>query len=362
MGNAAGLSAPPDRARPAGRYDINRAHRPCEVALQQRAVEVLDCWEAKLSETQPYDEIYVDQYYRYADPNGRRWMSGDRSASGLSGGGYEYEWQGITRVWRCPIETMERWDKEGKVFYTRNGIARRKRYLDESQGLPVQDVITDIEPLRSWHEERLGYPTQKPVALLERIIVASSNPGDVVLDPFCGCGTTIDAAAQHLSRAWIGIDVTHLAIGLIKVRLRDTYGDVVPYAVVGEPTTAEDAAELAESNKYQFQAWALGLVGARPAGGVKKGADKGIDGRLYFHDGSQSTRQIIFSVKGGKLKATDVRDLRGVIDREKADIGVLLSFEPPTQLMRTEAASAGFYVRRLGGSTRGCNCLPSPNC
>jgi hypothetical protein len=145
---------------------------------------------------QPYDDGYIEQYYRYKDPDGRRWMSDNLSASGLSGGGYDYEWKGITRVWRCPRSTMERLDAEGKIFYTRNGIARRKRYLDEAKGIPAQDLWTDIQALRSWHDERLGYPTQKPVALLERIIRASSNPGDVVLDPFCGCGTTIHAAQK----------------------------------------------------------------------------------------------------------------------------------------------------------------------
>ena len=144
--------------------------------------------------------------------------------------------------------------------------------------------------------------------------------------------------------------MTYLAIGSIKTRLRDSFGDIARYAVLGEPTTAEDAAELATSDKYQFQWWALGLVGARPVD-QKKGADKGIDGRLYFHDGGD-TRQIIFSVKAGHLKATDIRDLRGVIEREEAEIGVLLSFEVPTKLMRTEAASAGFYTSPWGNHPR----------
>jgi hypothetical protein len=192
----------------------------------------------------------------------------------------------------------------------------------------------------------LGYPTQKPEALLERIILASSNEGDMVLDPFCGCGTTI-AAAQKLGRRWIGIDVTHLAIGLIKTRLRDAYGDEVKYDVVGEPTTIEGARELAETDPYQFQWWALGLVGARPTN-QKKGADKGIDGRLYFHDGTDTTRQVVISVKAGKLHATHVRDLGHVRTREDAEIGVLLSFDSPTKPMRAEAASAGFYESRWG--------------
>ncbi len=300
---------------------------------------------------QPYDEGYVEQYYRYADKDGRRWMSGDISASGLSGGGYEYEWKGVVRVWRVPRSTMERLDKEGRIFYTRNGIPRFKRYLDESEGLPIQDVWTDIEALRSWHQERLQYPTQKPEALLERIIQASSNEGDVVLDPFCGCGTTI-AAAQKLNRRWIGIDITHLAITLIRYRLQSAFGEEIgrTYHVMGEPVCLTDAQELAKSDPYQFQYWALGLVGARPAE-MKKGADKGIDGRILFHDEGEGgqTKQIDISVKAGHTGVAHLRDLLGVLDREKAQIGVLICLEEPTSAMRVEAAASGFYNSPWGG-------------
>lgn len=297
---------------------------------------------------QPYEQGYVEQYYRYKDENGRSFMSDNLSASGLSGGGYDYEWHGVRRVWRCPIETMKRLDDEGKIFYTKNGIPRLKRYLDEAKGLPAQDVWTDIEALRSWHQERLHYPTQKPEALLERIVAASSKPGDVVLDPFCGCGTAV-AAAQKLGRRWIGIDITHLAINLIKHRLVNTFGVDVKYQVIGEPVDQQGAASLAASDPYQFQWWALGLVGARPAE-QKKGADKGIDGRLYFHDESTggTTKQIIFSVKAGKASAPHLRDLLGVLDREKAQIGVLISLQEPTREMRKEAASAGYYPSPWG--------------
>jgi DNA modification methylase len=290
---------------------------------------------------QAYEPDYVEQYYRYSDEAGRRFMSADLGAAGLTGGGYDYEWKGVRRVWRLPETSMAKYDASGRIFYTKNGIPRLKRYLDESKGLPTQDVWNDIEALRSWHRERLGYPTQKPVALLERIITASTTEGDTVLDPFCGCGTTI-AAAQALGRRWIGIDVTHLAISLIKSRLRDTYGEAVSFHVVGEPTTVDGAKELAASDPYQFQFWALGLVGARPVE-QKKGADKGIDGRLYFNEGTGDTRQIIISVKAGHLTPAYIRDLRGVIDREGSQIGVLISFETPTQPMRSEAAGGGFY-------------------
>jgi hypothetical protein len=199
--------------------------------------------------------------------------------------------------------------------------------------------------LNNRSKEVLGYPTQKPEALLERIIAASSNHGDVVLDPFCGCGTTI-AAAQTLGRRWIGIDITHLAIGLIRHRLMTAHGPeiVKTFDVIGEPTSLPDAEELARTDPFQFQAWALGLVGARTTAQVKKGADRGIDGRLFFHDeAGGKTKQVVFSIKAGHISARDVRDLRAVVEREKADIGALISFEEPTRPMRVEAADAGTY-------------------
>jgi len=202
---------------------------------------------------------------------------------------------------------------------------------------------TDIQPVVSWSKEGLGYPTQKPEALLERIIKASSNEGDVVLDPFCGCGTAV-AAAQKLGRRWMGIDITHLAITLIKHRLRDAFGEQASYQVIGEPVTLPDAQRLAQDDPYQFQWWALGLVGARPIE-QKKGSDKGIDGRLYFHDEAEGgkTKQVVLSVKAGHTDVSHVRDLRGVVEREEADIGVLIAMQEPTSHMRTETAGAGFY-------------------
>jgi hypothetical protein len=196
--------------------------------------------------------------------------------------------------------------------------------------------------------ERLGYPTQKPEGLLERIVKASSNEGDLVLDPFCGCGTTVQVA-QRFNRRWIGIDITHLAIGLIKKRLDDGFPNQNPpirstYEVIGEPTDYQGAAALANEDKYQFQWWALGQVGARPTE-QKKGADRGIDGRLYFHDDeSGKSKQIIFSVKAGGVTVSQVRDLRGVLEREKAEIGVFICFEPPTRPMKHEASEAGLYT------------------
>ena len=191
-------------------------------------------------------------------------------------------------------------------------------------------------------------PLRSPIALLERIIRGSSDRGATVLDPFCGCGTAT-AAAQKLGRRWIGIDITHLAIALVRYRLRDSFGKDCQYDVIGEPVSLPDARALAKQDPYQFQWWALGLLGARPAE-EKKGADRGIDGRIYFHDEGRGgkTKQIIFSVKAGRVTVSHIRDLVGVIQREKAQIGVFLSLNPPTGPMRREAASAGFYKSHWG--------------
>jgi len=248
---------------------------------------------------------------------------------------------------------MEEMEAEGRLVYSKSGMVYQKRYLDESKGVSIQDVWTDIPMLRGIHQdgERLGYPTQKPETLLERILKASSNEGDVVLDPFCGCGTTVQVA-QKLNRRWIGIDITHLAIGLIKTRLDNAFDPEVrkTYEVIGEPTDVRGAEQLAAENKYQFQYWALGLCGARPTEAIKKGADRGIDGRLYFHDDrSGDSKQIIFSVKGGQnVGVSEVRDLIGVLQREKAEIGVYISFAEPTKPMQKEAAEAGFYTSADG--------------
>ena len=247
------------------------------------------------------------------------------------------------------MEKMKQFDKQGRLYFPKNedGRIQLKRYLDEMPGNPLANLWDDIPPIAAQSAERLGYPTQKPVALLERIISFSSNSGDVVLDPFCGCGTTIDAA-EKLGRKWIGIDVTQLATSLIKSRLRDTYGSKLEIITVGEPTTPNEAAQLAEDDKYQFQWWALGLVGARPVE-QKKGADHGIDGKILFRDDMNVAKpeQIIIQVKGGKTGVKDVRDLRGVLDREKAVIGVLISLQESTGPMETEAASAGFYEHKM---------------
>jgi DNA modification methylase len=292
-----------------------------------------------------YDEDYIRSHYsNIEEESGRHYTLSDCTNPNRNRPNLTYDWKGVTKVWRWTKERMQRAHDEGRLVYTKSGAPRYKRYLDEMMGTVVTTVWDDIPFINSQAQERLGYPTQKPEALLERILKASSNEGDLVLDPFCGCGTTVQVA-QRLNRRWIGIDITHLAIGLIKKRLSDAFGPEIKttYEVVGEPTDYEGAAALAAEDKYQFQWWALGQVGARPAE-QKKGADRGIDGRLYFHDDdSGQSKQIIFSVKAGGVSVPQVRDLVGVLTREKAEIGVFLSFDEPTKPMLREAAEAGLY-------------------
>jgi hypothetical protein len=224
-------------------------------------------------------------------------------------------------------------------------VPRYKRYLDEMEGTSVTDIWTDIEHLHGSQHEFLGYPTQKPEALLERIISASSNEGDLVLDHFCGCGTTV-AVAERLHRRWIGIDITHLAIGLMRHRLQSAFGpDLNKYEVIGEPQDLASARALFQEDAYQFQFWALSLVEARPAGDQqKKGADKGIDGwQFFFDDDSGSPKRIVISVKGGHVTPGQVRDLIGVVESNQAEMGVFLTLQPPTRPMLDAAAGAGTY-------------------
>ena len=197
-------------------------------------------------------------------------------------------------------------------------------------------------------KERLGFPTQKPLALLERIISSSSNEGDVVLDPFCGCGTTIHAA-QKLGRQWIGIDITHLAISVIEKRLKDAFAGIA-FEVHGTPKDVGGARTLANQDKYQFQWWAVSLVDAVPYGGKKKGADSGIDGYIYFKPDGKATEKAVVSVKGGEnVGVAMIRDLAHVVEREQAKIGIFITLAEPTEPMKTEAIKAGFYESPFHG-------------
>lgn len=318
---------------------------------------------------QPYEAGYVESRYVRKDSIGSFQdvsVTGAGTRTGASGA----PWRGMNptdkgRHWAIPdaaggsiagfadmspqakldaLDAMDAlyWPKsrQGKISLPR--IKQRP-----GKGNPVQDCITDIAALNSQAQERLHYPTQKPVALMERIIAASSREGDTILDPFCGCGTTIHAA-QKLGRKWIGIDITHLAIGLIQRRLKDAFGPDIPYQVHGVPRDLEGAKALAAQEKYDFQHWAVSLVDGVSYRSKKKGADGGIDGIFYFKADPKTTERAIISVKGGGVGVKDIRELISVVDRERAKIGVYICLENPTGPMVKEAAGAGFYVCPLG--------------
>jgi DNA modification methylase len=293
-----------------------------------------------------YSEAYIATKYRYTDERGRLYRLDNLTAPGAGSRGHpKYEFMGVTRFWRYSKQKMEHLLADGRIVQTRPGtVPQYKRYLDEMPGIAAGDFWHDVSPINAMAQERLGYPTQKPEALLERIIKASSNEGDVVLDPFCGCGTAI-AVAEKLKRRWIGIDVTYLAINLVQRRLRDHFHDELsPYEIIGAPTDVQGAEALKEISPHQFEWWAVDLVNARPAKDHKKGADTGIDGYInFFDDKSGQAKQVIVQVKSGYIGVNHVRDLKGVLDREKAPIGVLITLREPTKPMLTEAAATGFY-------------------
>lgn len=282
----------------------------------------------------------------YKHTDGKLYRKGDCRAP--SGRGPRYEWNGHVQNWRFTEALAKQLEAEGKIVYSKSGMPRVLRPVDTERGSPLQDVWTDIEAPNSGSGEALGYPTQKPLALLERIVSASSNPGDVMLDPFCSCGTAI-AAAQKLERRWIGIDVTHLSIALMKYRLEAMFPGI-ELEVRGEPQDVESARHLAQDDRYQFQWWALSLIRAKPLGAKgggktgKKGSDKGIDGVINFIDDRGSKpKRILVQVKSGKVKSGDMRDLRGTVEREGAAMGLFITLEESSRDMRIEAVSASFY-------------------
>ncbi|MCC5987577.1 MAG: restriction endonuclease [Pararhodobacter sp.] len=300
----------------------------------------------------PYAPLSGDNIakkYTYVEPDGRRFTTRDLRNPGIRPN-LHYEYKGYKphpNGWSISRELMEKYDAEGRLYFPKNkeGRIRLKLYLDESKGRAIHTLWDDIHPINSQAQERLGYPTQKPVALLERIIVASSNEGDVVLDPFCGCGTTVHAA-EKLGRQWIGIDVTHLAIGLIEKRLRDAF-EGVQFTTHGVPQDLAGARDLARRGRddknyyFEFEKWALSLLNAHPGNLSKKGADRGIDGNIYF---GKTSRAIVSVKAGDNVGVSMIRDLRGVIERERADIGIFLTLAEPTKPMVAEAAAAGQFA------------------
>ena len=267
----------------------------------------------------------------------------------------KYEYKGYApppNGWMISREKMEQWDREGRIYFPKDksGRLRRKSYADELRGMPIQNLWLDIPEINSQAQERLGYPTQKPVALLERIVAASSNPGDLVLDPFCGCGTTVHAA-EKLGRRWIGIDVTHLAISLIERRLREAFPGI-SFETVGVPRDFDAASDLADRDKHEFEKWAIALIpDAQPFRGGRKGADTGIDGVVYLRTGKGQTDKAIIEVKGGGVSVDQIHKLKSVIEREKALVGLFITLKEPTKPMIAEAASAGFAEIDMGTGT-----------
>jgi len=301
---------------------------------------------------QPHDPDYVAGDYRYQEPDGRVYRLSD-IASPNPRPNLMYEWKGHqppAKGWRFSRETMAKLDAEGRIWYPDDKAKRPKvkRYLDTMKGTRLGTVWTDLPNVHPWSNERLGYPTQKPLGLLERVIAASTNAGDIVLDPFCGCGTAL-IAAQKLDRRWIGIDVTHLSIAVMRARLRDAFPALGEVKVIGQPTEVEGARMLAQQSldgRYEFQYWALSLVDAQPVE-KKKGADSGIDGRITFTDAGGQVRLVLVSVKSGAANVAHVRDLIGTMQREGAPLGLFLTLEEPSKPMLVEAASAGTFHSEL---------------
>jgi len=303
--------------------------------------------------TQPfaeYSEEYLEKFYRHRDPDGRRYMLDNLAAPGAGSRGHpQYEFMGVTRYWRYNKDKMERLLAEGRIVQTKPGaVPRYKRYLDEMPGVAIGDVWTDISPLQAHARERLGYQTQKPEALLRRIIKANSNEGDVVLDPFCGCGTAINVA-EELGRKWIGIDIAYVAILLVKRRLKKSFEpELAPFVVEGTPKTLQDARTMAESGphgRYQFQWWVLDQLGARGVNERKKGADRGVDGMiLFFDDDTEIPKKILIQVKSGHVGRGDIAKLRGDMEAQGATLGAFVTLQPWTAPMEKEALAAGFYT------------------
>lgn len=294
-----------------------------------------------------FEAGYADARYTNVDPDGRRWMSDNLTGAGVRNGSSGMPWRGFDptakgRHWITGTDKLDEMDAAGEIHWTRTGSPRRKKYF-EPTGRPIQDVWTDIAPLNSQAKERMGYPTQKPVALLDRIIQASTNKGDVVFDPFCGCGTTVYSAVKN-GRDWIGCDIAILAVKLIRETLTETYRLVEGhhYVVDGIPTSVEGAQELFSKDPSTFQNWFVERVGGFPM--QRKSADRGIDGRIYFET-RDGLREMMLQVKGGKhVRPTDVRDLRGVLEREPtAEMAGFLSTASPTKAMLSEAAEAGTF-------------------
>lgn len=297
-----------------------------------------------------YSDDYLEKMYRYFEPDtGRRYrLISMIGPGGAAKGNPIYEVMGVTRYWRYSKAKMEELIAAGMVVQTKPGtVPQRKQYLDEGKGVAVQSLWTDIGNLQASSTERLPYATQKPVALLERVITTSSDPGDLVLDPFCGCGTAVDAA-ERLDRRWAGIDVSFLAVDLIAKRMRDTHPDA-EFEMFGTPRDIEGASALFARNEFEFERWAVSLLGGTP--NEKQVADKGKDGVIRFDKPGGKRGTVIISVKGGEHPApTDARDLLGSLDAHNAELGVLILRRPATRGITEVANHSGSVDIEAWGS------------
>ncbi|MEV5850286.1 DNA methyltransferase [Streptomyces sp. NPDC051985] len=302
----------------------------------------------------PYEVHELDEKtlskYSQVDERGRRYQLTSLINPNPDRPNLTYEFLGVTRVWRWTKDRMEKAYDDGLVVQTAPGrVPRMKRYLDEQRGKPLGDVWADIPPLNARAAERLGYPTQKPVALLSRIIECASNPGDVVLDPFAGCGTTVDAA-QNLGRRWIGIDITTLAVDLIDARLRHTYGESIreKYVILGIPQDVSAAQRLFQQSPFEFERWCVMLVDGQP--NEKQVGDKGVDGVIRIPvDARGASQRIIVSVKGGSTGPSHIRELIGTVESSKAAMGVFICLKEPTRAMQEAANHSGIYRYPVNG-------------
>ncbi|MEG3878179.1 DNA methyltransferase [Microcoleus sp. herbarium7] len=301
-----------------------------------------------------YTQDYVSKFYKYVDADGRRYQLDNLTGpGGEAKGNPYYEVMGVKRYWRYSQERMNQLIVEGRVIQTKPGtVPRYKRYLDEMSGTPLQNIWDDIKPIQSQSAERLGYPTQKPLAILDRIIQVSSDEGDVVLDAYCGCGTTV-CASERLNRQWIGIDITYQSISLILKRLEDSFGQGVLEQIKlnGIPKDMESAIALAnkkdDRTRKEFEKWVvLTYTNNRATINAKKGADRGIDGIAYFQGDKDEPEKIILQVKSGNVKSGDIRDLQGTITLEQAALGIFISLKEATKDMIKTAKSAGIYQSR----------------
>jgi site-specific DNA-methyltransferase (adenine-specific) len=334
----------------------------------------------------PYNRSYLEDKFDDVDDEGRPYYT--RTGNVLTGKGVRHgssgdEWRGVNptekdRHWAVPQRLKDKLDEDiedlpapkqlEKIYQAGHIVIKSNAYWphpkvypeDVEDGTQIPDIWAyqpgtegvlygtdegidaDVSWIAPTDTERLGYPTQKPVGLLDRIIKAACPEDGIVLDPFCGCGTTV-VSAEKQDRKWIGIDVTHIAVSLVRRRLNDSFDDP-DFETIGEPESVQGAKELAEEDRMEFERWAVDFIGAESRKG-EGGGDQGIDGLIYFFDDATGqAKQIIVSVKSGEnIGPRDVRDLNGVVDREDAEIGVLITLEEPTAGMKTEAASQGAY-------------------